>query len=206
MAPEFHPTQSRFSYIGTFYPPGYHFQGFLLARVYTFTFLSLKQGRHHKSSLFLPLQPHDFVCLCWNVWKRKLMYLLYCFEDGNALSSLEQGKRLHHFLLDGVAKFTKFLLSTPPPPQALNSSTDDGDRSTPRHPWTGNQWRAARNVLTKGGGGGVGGGKAANELANDPWGQRSRPSEHVGNKQALQAYWAPHEVDHWPAGLEVNFA
>ena len=75
----------------------------------------------------------DFVRLRWNAWKRKLMYCFYCFEYGNAWSSLEQGKKLQHFLLDRVAKFTyfvswtgsgfcwvgwtpvpKFLFSTPP--------------------------------------------------------------------------------------------
>ena len=33
----------------------------------------------------------------------------YCFEYGNASSSLEQGKKLQHFLSDRVAKFTSCL-------------------------------------------------------------------------------------------------
>ena len=38
------------------------------------------------------------------------MYRYYCFEGGNAWSSLEQGKKLWHFLLDRVAKFTSSCL------------------------------------------------------------------------------------------------
>ena len=38
------------------------------------------------------------------------MYHLYCFEYGNAWSRLEQGKKLQHFLLDRVAKFTSLCL------------------------------------------------------------------------------------------------
>ena len=33
----------------------------------------------------------------------------YCFEYGNALSCREQGKKLQHFILDKVAKFTSFV-------------------------------------------------------------------------------------------------
>ena len=66
----------------------------------------------------------DFVCLRWNAWKRKLMYRFYCFEYGNAWSSLqEEITSLQHFLLDRVAKFTflcfaqgqGFIQSTEPP-------------------------------------------------------------------------------------------
>ena len=84
------------------------------------------------------------MCLCWNAWKCKLMYCFYCFEYDNAWSSVEQGKKLQHFLLDR-AKFTylcleqgqgfiessdclpslpKFLLSTPPPPRVPPKPTE----------------------------------------------------------------------------------
>ena len=45
---------------------------------------------------------------------RKLMYRFYCFEDGNAWSRLERGKKLQHFLLDRVAKLTSFVSWTGP--------------------------------------------------------------------------------------------
>ena len=35
---------------------------------------------------------------------------IYDFEYGNAWSSVEQGKKLQHFLLDGKAKFTSSCL------------------------------------------------------------------------------------------------
>ena len=43
-------------------------------------------------------------------------------------------------------------------------------------------------------------------IRDDQWVQQSRPSEHVGNEQALWAFGVPHEGDRWPAGLEVYFA
>ena len=63
-------------------------------------------------SPFLSPSSHNFCwfhVLCWNEWKRKLMYCFYCFEYGNALSSLGQGKKLQHFLLDGEAKLQSFV-------------------------------------------------------------------------------------------------
>ena len=83
----------------------------VLNRVYNFTFLCLKRGLPSKSP-FLPFRSHTFCwfrVLRWNVWKRTLMYRIHCFEYSNAMSSLEQGKKLQHFLLDRVAKFTPFV-------------------------------------------------------------------------------------------------
>ena len=77
-------------FLGTFHPAGYHFQGPLSQAGYT-----------------LHIIVTDFVCL------RTCKYLLYCsyfFECGNAWFSLEPGKRLQHFLLGRVAKFTSLCL------------------------------------------------------------------------------------------------
>ena len=116
------------------------FSGFsVLNRVYNFTFLCLKQGRHHKSPPFLPFHSHNFRWICAPSLKcmKKQTTVMYCFEYSNACSSLEQGKKLQHLLLDRVAKFTfvastgsgfywvdwtplpKFLLSTPSPGGSL---------------------------------------------------------------------------------------
>ena len=136
------------------HPPGACTWGEILSRLSLgiFRVLSLKpgiqfhifvseQGLPSKSSPFPPLRSHNFRWFCvlrWNVWKCKLMYRFYCFEHGNAWSSLEQGEKLQHFLLNRVAKFTsfvswtgsgfrwvgrtplpKFLLSTAPGPTLL---------------------------------------------------------------------------------------
>ena len=68
--------------------------------------------------------------------------------------------------------------------------------------------REARNILTEGDGGGGGGGGAKRPtslrlIRDDRRVQQSRPSEHMGKEQALRVCGAPHEVDRWPAGLEV---
>ena len=73
----------------------------VLNRVYNFTFSCLKQGCPRKSSPFLPLQSHNFG------WVR--VPLLECMETQTyvpfvvfwiwpAWSSLQQGKKLQHFL------------------------------------------------------------------------------------------------------------
>ena len=70
-----------------------------------------------------------------------------------------------------------------------------------------NQWREARNIITKG----EGEGEQSGQLARD-WsvtiGECNKQAQqaHVGNKQALWACGAPHNVDRWPVGLEVYFA
>ena len=86
----------------------------VLNRVYNFTFFCLKQGRHRKYSPFLPLQPHNirwFRVPSLKCVKCKIMYRFLLFWiHGNAWSSFEQGKKLQHFLLDRVAKFTSLCL------------------------------------------------------------------------------------------------
>ena len=110
----------------------------VLNRVYNFTFSCLKQGRPRDSSPFLHLRSHNFrwfhapslKCVGTQTYVPFLVFWIW-----PAWYSLEQGKKLQHFLLDRVAKFTsfaswkgsgfrwvgrtplpKFLLSTPPPP------------------------------------------------------------------------------------------
>ena len=105
-------------------------------RVYNFTFPCLKQGRPCKSSPFLPLWSHNFhwfrapslECIKTHTYRPFVVFWIR-----PPWSSLEQRKKLQHFLLDRVAKFTsfvswtgsgfrwvgqtplpKFLLSTPP--------------------------------------------------------------------------------------------
>ena len=68
-----------------------------------------------------------------------------------------------------------------------------------------NQWREARDILTRGEGGWEAKWPEILWLThNDRRGQQRRPSKHVGSKQALQACGAPHEVDCGPAGLGVT--
>ena len=68
-----------------------------------------KQGHHCKSSPFLPLRPHNFHWFCVPSLKcmktQTFMCCLHCFEYSNAWSSLEQGNKLQHVLLDRVIKF-----------------------------------------------------------------------------------------------------
>ena len=52
-----------------------------------------------------------------------------------------------------------------------------------------NQWRAARNILTKGRGGRE---KQQRLMCNHPWERQSRHCKHVGDKRALRACGAPH--------------
>ena len=106
----------------------------VLNRVYNFTFLCLKQGCPRETSSF-PLIAKFALILCAFVKSVKTQtYVPFLvLWIWSAWSSLEQGKKLQHFLLDRVAKFTsfvswtgsgfrrvgrtplsKFLLSTPP--------------------------------------------------------------------------------------------
>ena len=83
----------------------------VLNRVYIFRFSCLKQGRPRKSP-FLPLWSHNFrwfrapslKCVKTQTYVPFLVFLIR-----PAWSSLEQGKKLQHFLLERVAKFTSFV-------------------------------------------------------------------------------------------------
>ena len=83
------------SCIGTFRQSGYHFQA-------------------RKASPFLPLRSHNFrwfrapsvKCVKTQTY---VPFLVFWWRP--AWSSLEQGKKLQHFLLDRVAKFTYFFFS-----------------------------------------------------------------------------------------------
>ena len=75
----------------------------------------------------------DFVRLRWNAWKRKLIEPFLVFWIRPAWSSLEQGKKLQHFLLDRVAKFTSFVLNRVRVSLSLpNPPTQIPVESTPR--------------------------------------------------------------------------
>ena len=115
----------------------------VLNRVYNFTFSCLKQVHPRESSPFLPFRSHNFR---WfrassSKWVKMQTYVLFLvFWIRPDWSSLEQGKKLQHFLLDRVAKcpyfvswtgsgfrwvgrtpLPTFLLNTPPlPPQVLH--------------------------------------------------------------------------------------
>ena len=100
----------------------------VLNRVYSFTFSCLKQGRPRKSSPFLPFPSHNFRWFhapSLKCVKKETYVPFLVFWMRPAWSSLEQGKKLQHFLLDRVAKFTSFVswtcrvrvsLSRPNPP------------------------------------------------------------------------------------------
>ena len=84
----------------------------ILNRVYIFRFLCLEQGRPRKCSPFLPLRSHNFrwfrapslKCVKTQTY---VQFLVFWIRP--AWSSLEQGKKLQHLLLDRVAKFTSFV-------------------------------------------------------------------------------------------------
>ena len=84
----------------------------VLNRVYIFRFSCLEQGRPRKSSLFLPLQSHNFRWFrapSLKCVKTQTYVPFLVFWIRPAWSSLEQGEKLQHFLLDRVAKFTSFV-------------------------------------------------------------------------------------------------
>ena len=62
-----------------------------------------------------------------------------------------------------------------------------------------NQWRAARNIFTKGRGGRE---KQLRLMCNHLWERQSRHCKHIGDTRALRACGAPHMIDCWPARLE----
>ena len=76
------------------------------------------------------------MCIRWNAWKGKLMYCFHCLNT--AWSSLKQGQKLQHFLLNRAAKFTSlcleqgqgFVESADPPYPNSNSCWEP-----PTHPW-----------------------------------------------------------------------
>ena len=78
-------------------------------RAYNFTFSCLKQGHPHKYSPFLPLRSHNFRWFLAPSLKCMKMQT-YMYRIRPAWSSLEQGKKLQHFLLDRVTKFTYLCL------------------------------------------------------------------------------------------------
>ena len=84
----------------------------VLNRVYNFTFSCLKQGRPRESS---PFSPFGQIIKGWfratslECVKTQTYVPFLVFWIRPAWSSLEQGKKLQHFLLVRVAKFTSFV-------------------------------------------------------------------------------------------------
>ena len=88
----------------------------VLNRVHNFTFSCLKQG--HSASfgnllLYFPFDHMifaDFMRLCWNVWRRKLICTVLSVLNTACLIQSWTGKKLQPFLLDRVAKFASLCL------------------------------------------------------------------------------------------------